>query len=95
VVPKSNRRCCWEAREPERLQLIAVLRAYRSFEKTLSVTMRQTHAAGERLFVDHAGDGVLACCRSSGANRNTSDASVAHCRRRTGESGGICVPQRL
>src|SRR5580692_9331757 len=31
---------------------------YRAFEKTLSVTMRQTHAAGERLFVDYAGDGV-------------------------------------
>jgi transposase len=28
---------------------------YRVFEKTLSVTMRQTHAAGERLFVDYAG----------------------------------------
>ncbi len=31
---------------------------YRAFEKTLSVTMRQTHGAGERLFVDYAGDGV-------------------------------------
>ena len=31
---------------------------YRSFEKTVSVAMRQTHAAGERLFVDYAGDGV-------------------------------------
>jgi transposase len=31
---------------------------YPAFEKTLSVTMRQTHAAGERLFVDYAGDGV-------------------------------------
>ena len=31
---------------------------YRAFETTLSVTMRQTHAAGERLFVDYAGDGV-------------------------------------
>src|ERR1700730_7939989 len=31
---------------------------YRSFEKRLSVTMRQTHAAGERLFVDYAGDSV-------------------------------------
>src|SRR5271165_2412986 len=31
---------------------------FRAFEKTLSVTMRQTHAAGERLFVDYAGDGV-------------------------------------
>ena len=31
---------------------------YRAFEAKLSVTMRQTHAAGERLFVDYAGDGV-------------------------------------
>ena len=31
---------------------------YRAFEKSLSVTMRQTHAAGEGLFVDYAGDGV-------------------------------------
>jgi transposase len=31
---------------------------YRGFEKKLSPTMRQTHAAGERLFVDYAGDGV-------------------------------------
>ena len=31
---------------------------YRAFAKTLSVTMRQTYAAGERLFVDYAGDGV-------------------------------------
>src|SRR6202789_655681 len=31
---------------------------YRGFESRLSMTMRQTHAAGERLFVDYAGDGV-------------------------------------
>lgn len=31
---------------------------YRAFESKLSPTMRQTHAAGERLFVDYAGDGV-------------------------------------
>lgn len=31
---------------------------YRAFESQLSVTMRQTHAAGERLFVDYAGDGI-------------------------------------
>jgi transposase len=31
---------------------------YRGFESRLSPTMRQTHAAGERLFVDYAGDGV-------------------------------------
>ena len=31
---------------------------YRGFGSKLSTTMRQTHAAGERLFVDYAGDGV-------------------------------------
>jgi hypothetical protein len=31
---------------------------YRAFETRLPVTMQQTHAVGERLFVDYAGDGV-------------------------------------
>ncbi len=31
---------------------------YRNWEARLPVTMRQSHAAGERLFVDYAGDGV-------------------------------------
>lgn len=31
---------------------------YREWERRLPVTMRQTRAAGERLFVDYAGDGV-------------------------------------
>ena len=31
---------------------------FREWEGRLPVTMRQTHAAGERLFVDYAGDGV-------------------------------------
>ena len=31
---------------------------YRSFEKTVSVTIRQTRATGERLFVNYAGGGV-------------------------------------
>jgi transposase len=31
---------------------------YREWEGHLPVTMRQTHVAGERLFVDYAGDGV-------------------------------------
>ncbi len=31
---------------------------YRAFEFEAAPTMRQTHAAGERLFVDYAGDGV-------------------------------------
>ena len=45
-------------REPRRLSLLPLLRAVPVLEKTLSVTMRQTHAAGEKLFVDYAGDGV-------------------------------------
>jgi transposase len=31
---------------------------YRAWEGRLSVTMRQSHAAGDKLFVDYAGDGV-------------------------------------
>src|ERR1700689_1259583 len=43
---------------------------HRSFKKTLSVTMRQTHAAGERVFVDYAGDGVPGVGdRAPGGNR--------------------------
>jgi hypothetical protein len=36
---------------------VAALKA-EGFAKTVSVTMRQTHVAGERLVVDYAGDGV-------------------------------------
>src|SRR6202049_404239 len=43
---------------------------YRGFESKLSPTMRQTHAAGERLFVDYAGDGVpVVVDRLTGGNR--------------------------
>ena len=52
---------------------------YRSFEKTLSVTMRQTHAAGERLFVDYAGDGVPVVI-----DRLTGEIRMAQIRRRAG-----------
>ena len=44
---------------------------YRSFEKTVSVTMRQTHAAGERLFVDYAGDGVPVVMREQEAHNGS------------------------
>jgi transposase len=44
---------------------------YRAFETKLSPTMRQTHAAGERLFVDYAGDGVpVLVDRLTGEMRN-------------------------
>ena len=46
------------AANPEGYSYSHFCELYRAFEKTLSVTMRQTHAAGERLFVDYAGDGV-------------------------------------
>ena len=44
---------------------------YREWEGRLPVTMRQTHAAGERLFVDYAGDGVpVVIDRLTGEIRN-------------------------
>lgn len=42
---------------------------YRGFESKLSPTMRQTHAAGERLFVDYAGDGAPVIDRLTGEIR--------------------------
>src|SRR5271163_324124 len=55
---------------------------YRSFEKTLSVTMRQTHAAGERLFVDQDH-------RWSGANQVPRPRTL---RRRRLQSGAVAEP---
>ena len=44
---------------------------YRAFEDRLPVTMRQNHAAGEKLFVDYAGDGVAVVIdRLTGEIRN-------------------------
>jgi transposase len=50
----------WDENSPrsQRLQLLALLLAVRAFARTLSVTMRRTSAAGERLFVDFTGAGV-------------------------------------
>jgi transposase len=42
---------------------------YRSWEGRLSVTMRQSHAGGEKLFVDYAGDGVPITDRLTGEIR--------------------------
>jgi transposase len=42
---------------------------YRSWEGRLSVTMRQNHAGGEKLFVDYAGDGVPIINRQTGEIR--------------------------
>src|SRR5262245_22402292 len=42
---------------------------YRGFERRLSVTMRQSHAGGDKLFVDYAGDGVPVIDRLTGEVR--------------------------
>src|SRR6266446_2184808 len=51
----------WEeyiAGEPEGYRYSRFCELYRAWEGRLSVTMRQSHAAGDKLFVDYAGDGV-------------------------------------
>ena len=51
----------WEEyieREPQGYRYSQFCELYRRFEAKLSVTMRQTHVGGEKLFVDYAGDTV-------------------------------------
>ena len=51
----------WEeyiAQEPDGLRYSRFCELYRTFASKLPVVMRQTHAAGEKLFVDYAGDTV-------------------------------------
>ena len=51
----------WEeyaAREPEGYRYSRFCQLYQVWAGRLSVTMRQLHAAGDKLFVDYAGDGV-------------------------------------
>ena len=51
----------WEeyiARDPEGYGYSRFCELYRDWEGKLSATMRQTHVAGEKLFVDYAGDTV-------------------------------------
>jgi transposase len=51
----------WEeyiASEPGGYRYSRFCELYRAWEGRLSVTMRQSHAAGDKLFVDYAGDGV-------------------------------------
>jgi transposase len=46
------------ARDPEGYRYSRFCELYRSWEGKLSVTMRQTHVGGDKLFVDYAGDTV-------------------------------------
>jgi transposase len=45
-------------REPQGYRYSRFCELYRGFEAKLSVTMRQTHVGGDKLFVDYAGDTV-------------------------------------
>ena len=45
-------------REPQGYRYSRFCELYRSWEAKLSVTMRQTHVGGDKLFVDYAGDTV-------------------------------------
>src|SRR5262245_13050682 len=64
----------WEeyiAREPDGYRYSRFCELYRGWEGRLSVTMRQSHAAGEKLFIDYAGDGVpIVVDRLTGEIRN-------------------------
>lgn len=63
----------WEeyiAQEPGGLRYSRFCELYRHFAAKLPVVMRQTHAAGEKLFVDYAGDTVpVAVDRLTGKTR--------------------------
>jgi transposase len=62
----------WEeyiALEPGGFRYSRFCELYRAWEGRLSVTMRQSHAAGDKLFVDYAGDGVPVIDRLSGEIR--------------------------
>lgn len=57
------------ATEPEGYRYSRYCELYRGWEGKLSVTMRQAHAGGERLFVDYAGDPVPVVDRLTGESR--------------------------
>jgi transposase len=56
-------------RHPDGYRYSRFCELYRGWEGRLSVTMRQSHAGGDKLFVDYAGDGVPAVDRLTGEVR--------------------------
>jgi transposase len=56
-------------RHPDGYRYSRFCELYREWEGRLSVTMRQSHAGGEKLFVDYAGDGVAVADRLTGEIR--------------------------
>ncbi len=60
------------ARQPDGYRYSRFCELYRAWEARLSVTMRQSHRAGEKLFVDYAGDTVpVVVDRLTGQQRGT------------------------
>jgi len=62
-------RLLWEEYKetcPDGYQLTQFYDLYASFKKKLDVTLRQTHKAGERMFVDYAGQTVPVTSRETG-----------------------------
>jgi len=56
----------YKAQSPEGFQYSYFCDLYREFRGKLSVSMRQTHLAGEKLFVDYAGPTIPIVNRTSG-----------------------------
>jgi hypothetical protein len=70
----------WEeyiAGEPGGYRYSRFCELYRAWESRLSVTMRQSHAAGDKLFVDYAGDGVPVVIDRLPGERRTAQIFVA------------------
>ena len=70
----------WEeyiAAEPGGYRYSRFCELYRAWEGRLSVTMRQSHAAGDKLFVDYAGDGVPVVVDRLTGERRTAQIFVA------------------
>jgi transposase len=59
----------YQATHPEGLQYSQFCDRYRAFTRQLDVVMRQHHRAGEKLFVDYAGQSVDVVDRSTGEVR--------------------------
>jgi transposase len=56
----------YKAASPDGLQYSQFCERYRVWSKQLDVVMRQTHRAGDKLFVDYAGDTVAVTDRKTG-----------------------------
>jgi transposase len=70
----------WEeyiASEPDGYRYSRFCDLYRAWERRLSVTMRQSHAAGDKLFVDYAGDGIAVVIDRLTGKRRTAQIFVA------------------